>query len=78
MKPLIHIGQGDTYVLIKYKSVELLIDSQAMLNTIYDNLEIIAALKPSWNCQAVCVLSSRMGQYPLRNNKRYGGQTLGR
>ena len=45
MKPLIHIGQGDTYVLIKYKSVELLIDSQAMLNAIYDNLEIIAALK---------------------------------
>ena len=45
MKPLIHIGQGDTYVLIKYKSVELLIDSQAMLNAIYDNLEIIAVLK---------------------------------
>ena len=45
MKPLIPIGQGDSYVLIRYKSVELLIDSQAMLNAIYDNLEIIAALK---------------------------------
>ena len=45
MKPLISIGQGDSYVLIRYKSVELLIDSQAMLNAIYDNLEIIAALK---------------------------------
>jgi hypothetical protein len=32
MKPLIHIGQGDNYVLIRYKSVELLLDSQAMLN----------------------------------------------
>jgi len=45
MKPLIPIGQGDTYVLIRYKSVELLVDNQATISAIYDNLEIIAALK---------------------------------
>ena len=45
MKPLIPVGQGDTYVLIQYKSVELCIDSQAMMSAIYDNLEIILALK---------------------------------
>ena len=45
MKPLIPIGQGDTYVLIQYKSVELLLDSQVMMSAIYDNLEIILALK---------------------------------
>ena len=45
MKPLIPIGQGDSYVLIQYKSVELLLDSQVMMSAIYDNLEIILALK---------------------------------
>ena len=45
MNPLIPIGQGDTYVLIQYKSVELLVDSQAMTRAIYDNIDIISALK---------------------------------
>jgi len=45
MKRHIPIGQGDTYVLIQYKNVEILVDSQATISAIYNNLEIIAALK---------------------------------
>jgi len=45
MNPIIPIGQGDACVLIQYKSVELLLDSQALMSAIYDNLEIISALK---------------------------------
>jgi hypothetical protein len=49
MKYIIPIGQGDEYLLIQYKSVELLVDSQAMISAIYDNLEIILALKYEQN-----------------------------